>query len=40
MQAEKKSCLSKNRIKMKKILLIIPLLIGCSSTKEKSEYES
>jgi CubicO group peptidase (beta-lactamase class C family) len=39
-QAEKKSCLSKNRIKMKKILLIIPLLIGCSSTKEKSEYES
>ena len=25
---------------MKKILLIIPLLIGCSSTKEKSEYES
>jgi CubicO group peptidase (beta-lactamase class C family) len=25
---------------MKKILLIIPLLIGCSSTKEKFEYES
>jgi CubicO group peptidase (beta-lactamase class C family) len=25
---------------MKKILLIIPLLIGCSSTTEKSEYES
>jgi len=39
-QAEKKTCLSKNRIQMKKILLIIPLLIGCSSTKEKSEYES
>jgi CubicO group peptidase (beta-lactamase class C family) len=39
-QAVKNSCLSKNRIPMKKILLIIPLLIGCSSTKEKSEYES
>jgi hypothetical protein len=25
---------------MKKILLIIPLLIGCSLTEEKSEYES
>ena len=25
---------------MKKILLIIPLLIGCSTSKEKSEYES
>ena len=25
---------------MKKILLLIPLLIGCSSTKEKSEYQT
>jgi CubicO group peptidase (beta-lactamase class C family) len=39
-QAKKKICLSKNSIQMKKILLIIPLLIGCSSTTEKSEYES
>jgi hypothetical protein len=39
-QAEKNPAYPKNRIQMKKILLIIPLLIGCSSTKEKSEYES
>jgi CubicO group peptidase (beta-lactamase class C family) len=39
-QTGKKSCSFKNSKIMKKIFLLIPLLIGCSSTQEKSEYDN